>query len=104
MRKQGTRLGKQRGAQENLWPKFILKSAPLRATSSAFPCCTCHTISNLLKIGGAATKMTGRNFFPASKNYFEPEILTNSSNVAKRAPEKNYRRQHGDFHSLPAPV
>lgn len=26
---------KQWGAQENLWPKFILKSAPLRATSSA---------------------------------------------------------------------
>ena len=25
---------KQWGAQENLWPKFILKSAPLRATSS----------------------------------------------------------------------
>ena len=24
-----------RGAQENLWPKFILESAPLRATSSA---------------------------------------------------------------------
>jgi hypothetical protein len=24
-----------RGAQENLWPKFILWSAPLRATSSA---------------------------------------------------------------------
>ncbi len=23
-----------RGAQENLWPKFILWSAPLRATSS----------------------------------------------------------------------
>jgi len=26
---------KARGAQENLWPKFILKNAPLRATSSA---------------------------------------------------------------------
>jgi hypothetical protein len=26
---------KQWGAQENLWPKFIFKSAPLRATSSA---------------------------------------------------------------------
>jgi hypothetical protein len=25
---------KARGAQENLWPKFILKNAPLRATSS----------------------------------------------------------------------
>jgi hypothetical protein len=67
---------KQRGAQENLWPKFILKSAPLRATSSALLSCTCHTIPNLLKIDGATTKMTGRNFFPASKNYFELEILT----------------------------
>src|SRR5262249_1535639 len=27
---------KARGAQENLWPKFILWSAPLRATSSGF--------------------------------------------------------------------
>jgi len=26
---------KQRGTPENLWPKFILKGAPLRATSSA---------------------------------------------------------------------
>ena len=26
---------KARGAQENLWPKFILRGAPLRATSSA---------------------------------------------------------------------
>jgi hypothetical protein len=26
---------KARGVQENLWPKFILKNAPLRATSSA---------------------------------------------------------------------
>ncbi len=28
-------LQKARGVQENLWPKFILKNAPLRATSSA---------------------------------------------------------------------
>ena len=26
---------KARGVQENLWPKFILMNAPLRATSSA---------------------------------------------------------------------
>jgi len=26
--------GKARGVQENLWPKFILSNAPLRATSS----------------------------------------------------------------------
>jgi hypothetical protein len=31
---------KQWGAQENLWPKFILKSAPLRATSSGPVYCT----------------------------------------------------------------
>jgi len=32
----GRALGKKaRGAQENLWPKFILRGAPLRATSSS---------------------------------------------------------------------
>jgi hypothetical protein len=40
----------QWGAQENLWPKFILKSAPLRATSSALKYSTHHAIPNGLKI------------------------------------------------------
>ena len=41
---------KARGAQENLWPKFILWSAPLRATSSTFLCCTHHAIPNYMKV------------------------------------------------------
>jgi hypothetical protein len=40
----------QWGAQENLWPKFILKSAPLRATSSVLEYSTHHAIPNALKI------------------------------------------------------
>lgn len=53
-------LEKQRGAQENLWPKFILKSAPLRATSSALLNCTHGAIPNILKIlGSSATKVVG---------------------------------------------
>ena len=40
----------QRGAQENLWPKFILKSAPLRATSSVHEYSTHCAIGNAMKI------------------------------------------------------
>ena len=40
----------QRGTPENLWPKFILKGAPLRATSSAAIHCTCYTNAKRLKI------------------------------------------------------
>ncbi len=39
----------QRGTPENLWPKFILKGAPLRATSSDAIRCTSHTNSKRLK-------------------------------------------------------
>jgi hypothetical protein len=39
----------QRGTPENLWPKFILKGAPLRATSSDAIDCTCCTNSKRLK-------------------------------------------------------
>ena len=39
-----------RGAQENLWPKFILESAPLRATSSVLCLCIRHATCNSLKI------------------------------------------------------
>ena len=47
---------KQRGTPENLWPKFILKGAPLRATSSVAIRCTCHTTCKRLK-----TKMLDRS-------------------------------------------
>jgi len=40
---------KQWGAQENLWPKFILKSAPLRATSSGRLYCIPRANSKSLK-------------------------------------------------------
>ena len=40
----------QRGAQENLWPKFILKSAPLRATSSVLEYSTLPANFKHLKI------------------------------------------------------
>ena len=41
---------KARGAQENLWPKFILESAPLRATSSGLSYCTPRANRKLLKL------------------------------------------------------
>ena len=41
---------KQWGAQENLWPKFILKSAPLRATSSGLCLSIRRANRKLLKI------------------------------------------------------
>ena len=54
------RAEKQRGAQENLWPKFILKSAPLRATSSGVINCTHCAIPNSLKIlDASATEVVG---------------------------------------------
>ena len=39
----------QRGTPENLWPKFILKGAPLRATSSDAIRCISHTNCKRLK-------------------------------------------------------
>jgi hypothetical protein len=43
---------KQWGAQENLWPKFILKSAPLRATSSGrlycIPCANSKSLKTIV--------------------------------------------------------
>jgi len=38
-----------RGVQENLWPKFIFKGAPLRATSSVRICSTRFANSNHVK-------------------------------------------------------
>jgi hypothetical protein len=42
----------QRGFQENLWPKFIFKVAPLRATSSILLCSIRFANSNRVKIQG----------------------------------------------------
>ena len=44
-----------RGAQENLWPKFILESAPLRATSSVLSYCKLRAVRNLFKIMDTGT-------------------------------------------------
>jgi hypothetical protein len=52
----------QRGVQENLWPKFIFKGAPLRATSSADNCSTRFAKSNSLKIRDWRGEAPGRNF------------------------------------------
>ena len=41
---------KARGAQENLWPKFILKNAPLRATSSASSSASAMPSPNVVKL------------------------------------------------------
>ncbi len=49
---EGFRAKKQWGAQENLWPKFILKSAPLRATSSVLEYSTLFANPNVVKIQG----------------------------------------------------
>ena len=49
----------QRGVQENLWPKFIFKGAPLRATSSGDNCSTRFANSNRLKIQGRWVHGTG---------------------------------------------
>jgi hypothetical protein len=48
----------QGGVQENLWPKFIFKDAPLRATSSAVLCSTHFANSNRLKIQGPGVRGT----------------------------------------------
>jgi hypothetical protein len=48
----------QRGVQENLWPKFIFKGAPLRATSSALYISTRLANFKLLKILGRALRGT----------------------------------------------
>ena len=61
--------GKARGAQENLWPKFILESAPLRATSSVLSLCIPRAISKLHKIHGNRGWAMRSNCQSARKNY-----------------------------------
>ncbi len=60
---------KQWGAQENLWPKFILKSAPLRATSSALCMSIRYATRKLLKIQARQFLQTGRNCRTPRKIY-----------------------------------
>ena len=62
-------LVKARGAQENLWPKFILESAPLRATSSGFLFCIQRAISKPLKLRGNQGTLMRRNCQFLRKNY-----------------------------------
>jgi hypothetical protein len=58
---------KQWGAQENLWPKFILKSAPLRATSSVFLYCIPDANPKSLKINTPRRIRLSRNFYPIER-------------------------------------
>jgi hypothetical protein len=62
-------LAKARGAQENLWPKFILESAPLRATSSDFLFCIPRAICKLFKLRGNYVTLMRRNCQLLRKNY-----------------------------------
>jgi hypothetical protein len=67
----------QRGAQENLWPKFILESAPLRATSSALPYCIRGAICKALKIR-KPSRVSPVGFSPV------PESFTSVPNLSAK--------------------
>jgi hypothetical protein len=62
---------KQWGAQENLWPKFILKSAPLRATSSGGCLSIRRANRKLLKILDGQDFPDGRNCQTPGKIYVD---------------------------------
>jgi hypothetical protein len=53
--------GNARGVQENLWPKFIFKGAPLRATSSADDCSIRFANSKRLKYKAPGWESQSRN-------------------------------------------
>jgi len=61
--------GNARGAQENLWPKFIFKSAPLRATSSGVSFSTLFANLKSLKRLAQRAVCTGRICRNAGKIY-----------------------------------
>ena len=71
-----------RGAQENLWPKFILWSAPLRATSSMDPRSSRVAKPKRLKMNVLAPNAKVRISEPKCKFYLVRKALCRTSRFA----------------------
>jgi len=79
--------GNARGAQENLWPKFIFKSAPLRATSSSVSFSTLFANLKSLKRRAQRAICTGRICRNAGKIYV---CSANASRMPKHVEIPNF--------------